>query len=250
MSSTTILPYFGDAEGEACRVAAVDAWRAQNSTYKAELDAVMETDLYQIAMSHCQPQIELYNMASGVTCLLQKSEPGHYNLTYGEFWWSDEISGDVLFDGHYDLATMFPQTSNFTEVGTVKSCLADCYTGAGSGCLEWKPLLTNYGKITREQYCQEAWGGIDTGYNMIKLCAAKAISAPSNMTQLEYVNLMRYQLSTQQECAYKNCFPDLDDAILATSCPTVTASGGFMHNLVFDFKTSFAVLLFVAWLAC
>ena len=29
----------------------------------------------------------------------------------------------------------------------------------------------------------------------------------------------------------------------------VTASGGFMHDLMFDFKTSAAVLLFVAWLS-
>ncbi|KAL3784624.1 hypothetical protein ACHAW5_003425 [Stephanodiscus triporus] len=246
-----ILPYFGGAEGEACRVAAVDAWRAQNSTLKAELDAVMETDLYQIAKSHCQPQIELYNVASGVTCLIEKSTKGQYNLTYGGFW----DDGGIYFDGDYDLATMFSQTSNFTEAGDGTPCISDCYTGTGLGCLYLKPWITNYGKITTEQYCQEAWGGIDTGYNMIKLCAAKAIGAPSNMTQLEYINIFRYQLSTQQECDYKKCFPDLDDGILSTSCPnvtgngSVTASGGFMHDLVFDFKTSAVVLLFVAWLA-
>lgn len=47
-----ILPYFGGAEGEACRVASVDAWKSdgvtgtQSTTYKGlkdDLDAVMQT---------------------------------------------------------------------------------------------------------------------------------------------------------------------------------------------------------------
>jgi hypothetical protein len=223
MSSTPNLPYFGGAEGEACRVAAVEAWRAQNSTLKAELEAVMETDLYQIAKSYCQPQIELYNVASGVVCLLEKSTEGQYNLTYGEFW----LNGNIYFDGDYDLATMFSQTSNFTQVGSMSSCLADCYTGTGSGCIELEPWLTNYGKVTTDQYCQQQWGGIDAGYNVIKLCAAKAIGAPADITMLDYVNIFRYQLSTQQDCSYKNCFPNLDGAILATILPTVTGSGSF-----------------------
>ena len=78
----------------------------------------------------------MYNRAAGVVCLLDKSMvPEKYNMTYGEFWGN----GDVYFDGDYDLATMFSQTANFTEVGDGSSCLMDCYTGAGSGCLENEP---------------------------------------------------------------------------------------------------------------
>jgi hypothetical protein len=72
----------------------------------------MQTELYQTAKSYCQPEIDLYNRAAGVVCLLDKSMvPEKYNMTYGEFWGN----GDVYFDGDNDLATMFSQTANFTE---------------------------------------------------------------------------------------------------------------------------------------
>ena len=258
-----ILPYFGGAEGEACRVAGVEAWKSDGvtgtqsnwstfdyvspATYtglKDDLDAVMQTELYQTAKSYCQPEIDLYNRAAGVVCLLDKSMvPEKYNMTYGEFWGN----GDVYFDGDYDLATMFSQTANFTEVGSSSSCLLDCYTGAGSGCLDLEPYLPNYGKVTAEQFCELEWRLIDNGYNEIKLCAAKAIAKPQNMTMLEYVNTMRYQASTQQECGYASCFPQLGDAILKTDCPTDATGSGVANG-----GGSRAVILLslvVAWLA-
>ena len=118
--SATMLPYFGGAAGEACRVAAVQAWEAQNDTKKATLDSVMQTELYQTARSYCQAELDLYNRASAVVCLLEKEKK--YDLTYNSFW----EGGAFYFDGEYDLATMFDQTQNFTEIGGFAPCLADC----------------------------------------------------------------------------------------------------------------------------
>ena len=219
LSSPSILPYFGGTDGETCRQSTVNAWKATNTPFQDELDAVISTSLYQTAKSYCQSQINMYNIASGVVCLLEEQNSNSsYNLSYGEFW----MNGNIYFDGDYDLASIFSQTSNFTMVGDTSSCLADCYTG-GPGCIDVSSYLVNYGQVSVEQYCNLQWGQIDTMYNEIKLCAAKAIGNPSSttgMTQLEYVNEFRYQLATQQECSYKSCFPELDNAIVATSCPT------------------------------
>lgn len=264
LSSPSILPYFGGTDGETCRQSTVNAWKATNTPFHDELDAVISTTLYQTAKSYCQSQIDLYNIASGVVCLLEEQNSNsNYNLSYGEFW----MNGNIYFDGDYDLASMFSQTANFTNVGDASSCLADCYTG-GPGCIDLAPWLVNYGQVSVEQYCSLQWGQIDTMYNEIKLCAAKAIGNPSNMTQLEYVNEFRYQLATQQECSYKSCFPELDNAIVATSCPSITTNpptneptpvidppreiptinnGVYGHGAVTDL-TSIIILLVGTWL--
>ena len=220
-----ILPYFGGTAGEACRLAAVAYWEKQNTTFQQELNEVMMTDLYKTAKSYCQPQIDSYNIASGVVCVLQQKLKGDYNMTYGQFW----QEGNVYFDGDYDLATMFSQTSNFTLVGGISTCFADCYTGVGPGCDEFKSFIPNYGKVSIQDYCSLAWGGIDTQYNEIKLCAAKAIGEPSNtnLTKLDYVNIFRYQSATQKQCAYQYCYPVLGEEITNTSCPSnKTSSSG------------------------
>ena len=174
----TILPYFGGEAGEVCRVGVVSEWESQSTTTKSELQFVMETELYQKAKLMCELEIESYNRASGIVCLLEQDE--NYfdgNLTYNTFWSGSEEGGGFYFDGSYDLATMFAQTTNFTELGAGANCLADCYTGLGPGCNELysQGWLTNYGKIPVDQYCDEQWFGIDNAYNAIKLCAAKAI---------------------------------------------------------------------------
>lgn len=230
-------------------------------TLVEELDAVMMTEpLFQIAKSYCQSQIDAYNVAAGVVCLLEANSAGKYNMTYNEFW----EQGAALYDGDYNLALLFSPwyspTANFTEVGTLSTCVVDCYTGEGSGCDEWKSWLTNYGKITREQVCSLEYSRLDGEFNNVELCAAMAVANPTNMSKLEYVNTLRYESAVQKECVYKACFPELDDAVLATPCPTtttttttgVTSSGGFRHGVVSDLKMSDAVLLFsllVAWLA-
>ena len=206
-----ILPYFGGAEGEACRVAGIKAWKsdivtgtqsnwstfvppATHKGLKDDLDAVMQTELYQTAKSYCQPEINLYNRAAGVVCLLEKSMmPEKYNMTYGKVWGN----GDLCFDGNYNLTTMFSQTANFTEVGDSISCLMDCYTGTSSGCFELGPYSPNVGKVMAEQFCKLEWRLINNGYKEIEFCAAKAIAKPQNTTMLKYVNTMHYQVSTQ-----------------------------------------------------
>jgi hypothetical protein len=259
----TILPYFGGEAGEICRVGVVSEWELQNTTTKITLQSVMETDLYQQAKLMCEPEIESYNRASGIVCLLEQDE--NYfegNLTYNTFW-SDE-GGGFYFDGLYDLATMFAQTSNFTELGAGANCLADCYTGLGPGCNELysEGWLTNYGKIPVDQYCDEQWFGIDNGYNAIKLCAAKAIggdddddddddntnyndddaNANSTLsssssggddeldekfqpTKKDMVSFFEQTQFTEGQCAYKYCNIPLANAIEELVCdPAVNIS--------------------------
>ena len=131
----------------ACRVAVVTAWKEKNTTIQAALDAIMSTDLFKTAQSHCQAEIERYNRASGVVCLLDKESSYAYEFTYNSFWGSDD---GYYFDGDYDLATMFPQTANFTKIGDFAPCLADCYTGLGNGCELFKSQgwMTNYGNAS------------------------------------------------------------------------------------------------------
>ena len=181
---------------------------------------------------------------------MQEQLKGDYNQSYAEFWGN----GNIYFDGDYDLATMFPQTSNFTQVGGSSTCLADCYTGLGPGCDEYKSWLTNYGTVPAEDYCLLSWGNIDTQYNEIKLCAAKAIgdTSNSNLTKLEYVNIFRYQAVTQKQCRYQYCYPLLGGAITATECPSNssgvnTASTSSAENRVTS--KGFVLLLLFGWLA-
>ncbi|KAL3797448.1 LOW QUALITY PROTEIN: hypothetical protein ACHAW5_004467 [Stephanodiscus triporus] len=176
-------------------------------------------------------------------------------MTYNEFW----EQGAALYDGDYDLALLFSPwyspTANFTEVGTLSTCVVGCYTGEGSGCDEWKSWLTNYGKSRGNSL---EYSRLDGEFNNVQLCAAMAVANPTNMSKLEYVNTLRYESAVEKECVYKACFPELGDAVLATSCPTttittgVTSSGGFSYGVVSDLKMRAAVLLFsllVAWLA-
>ena len=93
----SILPYFGGTAGEECRVATVDKWKAQNSTLKTTLDAIIVTDLYKTVSSYCQNEIDLYNRASGTVCLLEKDKD--YNLTYETFWDPSGGGGGFYFDG-------------------------------------------------------------------------------------------------------------------------------------------------------
>ena len=69
---------------------------ATHKGLKDDLDAAMQMELYQTAKSYCQPEIDLYNRAAGVVCLLEKSMmPEKYNMTYGEVWGNE----DLYFDG-------------------------------------------------------------------------------------------------------------------------------------------------------
>jgi hypothetical protein len=248
-----MLPYFGGAAGEACRVAAVAAWEAQNSTQKQNLEAVMSTELFQTAASYCQPQIDMYNQASAVVCLLERQN--NYSVTYAAFW----EGGDFFFDGAYDLASMFAPTANFTQIGGFATCGADCYTGIGSGCDGLSPDLwmTNYGKISVEEYCDTRWAGIDAGYLAVKLCAAKAIAQPaedSGISKEDYVETFQFVQATEGECVYKFCSPSLSDAIEASICPSddptdTSRSDTFMY-MYFDPKWMAVATAVLVWLFC
>ena len=229
--SQTIIPL-------ACRVAVVTAWKEKNTTIQAALDAVMSTDLFKTAQSHCQAEIEMYNRASGVVCLLDKESGYDYEFTYNSFWGSDD---GYYFDGDYDLATMFPQTANFTKIGDFAPCLADCYTGLGNGCDLYKSQgwMTNYGKVPTSEYCDMHWAAIDNGYNAIKLCAAQAVANPSiDNTQEEgkikedIVSAFQIVQATEGECAYKYCNKPVADAIESTICPNASPTSGSSSNNV------------------
>lgn len=98
-SSSAILPYFGGTEGEACRLLALEGWKERaDTTLKTELDAVMNTDLYKKAQAHCKPEIELYNRASAVVCLLQRTTD--YPIGYNEFW----MGGAYFYDVSVEIA--------------------------------------------------------------------------------------------------------------------------------------------------
>ena len=73
------------------------------------------------------------------------------------------------------------------------TCLADCYTGLGEAC-EYKDLdwfKSSYGTVSKEDYCNYQWAGIDNGYNDLKVCAAKAIANPTAIMKRAYVNSYR-----------------------------------------------------------
>jgi len=104
----TELPYFGGEEGELCRIAAIEKMEKdeKNKVKKDVLHAIMQTDLYREAADRCGAEIELYDRASGLVCLLEKES--NYNTTYAKFWGGDNTDyGYVYYDGAFDLATMF-----------------------------------------------------------------------------------------------------------------------------------------------
>ena len=226
----SILPWFGGAEGDACRLGVVTSWKEKNTTEKAYLDEVMSTDLYIKAQAMCTAEIELYNRASGVVCLLEKESNNPYEFTYNTFWESGGPSnGGYYFDGNYDLATMFAQTANFTQVGKIVPCQADCYTGMGNGCdaLQSEGWLINYGKIPTKEYCDMHWAGIDNAFYAIRLCAAQAIANPSpNNTQIEgqskddIVSAFEAMMYTNVDCAYQYCNTPVSTAIESVVCPS------------------------------
>ena len=229
----SILPWFGGTEGDACRLGVVTSWKEKNTTEKAYLDEVMSTDLYIKAQAMCTAEIELYNRASGVVCLLEKESNYPYEFTYNTFWESGGPSnGGYYFDGDYDLATMFAQTANFTQVGNIVTCVADCYTGMGNGCdaLQSEGWLINYGKIPTKEYCDMHWASIDNAYSAIKLCAARAIANPSpNNTKLEGQSkddiIVSAFESTNGECAHQYCNTPVSKAIESIVCPSSSPVG-------------------------
>mmetsp|Transcript_3298 Transcript_3298/g.4885 ORF Transcript_3298/g.4885 Transcript_3298/m.4885 type:complete len:257 (+) Transcript_3298:143-913(+) len=228
MNESSILPYFSGAAGEACRAAAVSKWVEASTPLKLQLDAVMTTDLFQMVKSRCQSQIDLYNEAAAMVCLLETTEGPPW--TYDEFWAAEpdqNSNGAIYFDGDYDLATMFGQTQNFTDIGSAAVCLADCYTGLGPGCDVFKEQgwMVNYGKVSVANYCDMQWAGIDNGYNAIKLCASKAIANPDTITKEEFVNNFRSIQATEQQCWYKYCYPALATQIEDQVCTMTTTSG-------------------------
>ena len=219
--------YFPGEEGEQCRSNLVKEWLSTgegdrtslNPNYddgatKERLDNVMSTELYKRAKDKCGAEIELYNRASGVVCLLESQ--ASYDLNYTDFW----MGGAYFLDGEFDLATMFKYTANFTQIVIDPGfCLADCYFGSkygGETCADNKSWMKNYGKITLEQYCTMEWGRIDQAYFSLKLCAAEAIAAPSDeegMSKSEYVGQMQEKVVTNSICKYRYCDSDVYDYI-------------------------------------
>ena len=104
----TDLPYFGGEEGEKCRTTALKKFEKDESV-KVKRDAllaIMASDLYRKAADYCGAEIQLYNRASGLVCLLE--EESNFHTTYGNFWGlGNSVYGAVFYDGAYDLATMF-----------------------------------------------------------------------------------------------------------------------------------------------
>ena len=256
-----ILPYFGGTVGETCRMTAIEAWKSLQDATKGTLDTIIEgNELYALAQARCQPEIEMYNRAAAVVCLLEqeqqtKTDTGGaaYPFTYGSFW--GPKYGGYTLDGAYDLASMFPQTNNFTQVGGYAPCLADCYTGLGDGCALYQSQgwLTNFGQVPVQDYCELQWAGIDNGYNAIKLCAAEAIAVantapleqlstgvsnststtttipvtPTNKTtttKQDIVEAFQVVQATEGECAYKYCRPTVAAAIENSVCPSTNTN--------------------------
>lgn len=201
------LPYFGGAEGELCRTTAVQQFE-NDETIKVKREkifAVMQTDLYRKAADQCGAEMEIYDRASGLVCLLEKESS--YNTTYASFWGgSNTYYGYVYYDGAYDLATMFEYTFNFTAVGSDIGCLADCYTGLGDSCNALETWLTYSGTICKEQYCSLQWAEIDEAYHALRVCASREIAEPSDgMTKEEYVNKARANQLSSNLCGFDIC---------------------------------------------
>ena len=214
--------YFPGEEGEKCRISALKEWLStgegdrtslnpnyEDGVTKERLDNIMSTELYKRAKDKCSAEIELYNRASGVVCLLESQ--ASYDLDYADFW----MGGPYYLDGEFDLATMFQYTANFTQIALDPDmCMADCYLGGevgGQTCEVHKVWMKNYGKITLKQFCDMEWGRIDQAYFSLKLCAAEAIGAPTStsgeegMSKSEYVGQMQAQEVTYSICKYRYC---------------------------------------------
>ena len=199
--------YFPGDEGEKCRSNLVKEWLStgegdraslnpnyEDGVTKERLENTMATELYKRARDKCGAEIELYNRASGVVCLLESQ--ASYALNYTDFW----MGGPYYLDGDFDLAAMFRYNANFTQIALEPTlCMADCYLGGevgGQTCEVNKVWMKNYGKISLEQYCNMEWGRIDMAFFSLKLCAAEAIGSPTStsdegMSKSEYVGQMQ-----------------------------------------------------------
>mmetsp|Transcript_1566 Transcript_1566/g.2654 ORF Transcript_1566/g.2654 Transcript_1566/m.2654 type:complete len:259 (-) Transcript_1566:239-1015(-) len=201
----TDLPYFGGEEGEKCRTAALKKFEKDQSVKvkRDTLRAIMATDLFREAADYCVAEIQLYDRASSLVCLLE--EESNYNTTYSRFWGGDNSDyGYVYYDGEYDLATMMEYTQNFTILSSNVGCLADCYLG-GDGCTELENWLTYSGTICKEQYCSLQWGEIDEAYHALRVCASKAIAVPKDGDKEAYVDATHSNQVTSNLCAFKMC---------------------------------------------
>mmetsp|Transcript_22023 Transcript_22023/g.36020 ORF Transcript_22023/g.36020 Transcript_22023/m.36020 type:complete len:181 (+) Transcript_22023:214-756(+) len=174
----------------------------------------MASDLYRKAANHCGAEIQLYNRASGLVCLLE--EESNFHTTYGNFWGlGNSVYGAVFYDGVYDLATMFGYTQNFTTLGFNVECLLDCYRGGGS-CAEFERWLPDSGAICNRQFCSLQWGEIDEAYHALRLCASKAIAVPKDGDKEAYVNATHSMQVTSNSCAFNYCEDfEIQDFVLA-----------------------------------
>jgi len=203
--TATDLPFFGGEQGNACRRAALEKFKNDESIQvkKDALLAIMATDLYHTAVERCGPEIQMYDRASGLVCLLE--EESSYNTTYASFWGGDNSDyGYVYYDGAYDLATMMEYTLSFTVLSSNVGCLADCYLG-GDGCTELENWLTYSGTICKEQFCSLKWGEIDEAYHALRVCAVKAIAQPTAGDKDEYVSATHSNQVTSNLCAFNYC---------------------------------------------
>jgi len=233
-----------------CTDPMMEAWLAENTMLKQDLDAVMLFPQYQLAAEACADEIQAYNDATEVSCKKNK-ELGIWN--YGDYWvmtvWPSmamnqpSTNGAPYNDGAYDLATMFGGSANFTvlEPGNLPTleqfesfCLSDCYLG-GPGC-EWimdvvpppefgiPDLFIKDGmpKITVEQYCASGIHEADVAFMNMKVCAAKAISAtPVNgMTTEEMLAAIEAHAANSMSCSLARCAESTTTESEASDVPT------------------------------
>ena len=212
MGSSVELPYFGGEEGRGCVLKHLEKFQASQSPKKEELASVMASDLYQTALSRCGGEIEVYNRAGGLVCLLE--EESSSNITYAKFWDGSDVraplteyqyTGYAYYDGEYDLATMFGYTNNFTSLAYPTTCVADCYTGEGKGCSDLAPYLPLSGTISKEQLCGLQWTEIEYAYQSLRVCASKAIANPVEVTKAEYVLTAQSRQISNNNCLFKTC---------------------------------------------
>ena len=153
--------------------------------------AIMASDSYKEARTSCAAELEIYDKVSAVVCALESE--GKYELHFSEMW------GGGLMDAQYDLASIFVETGNFTKLSTLESCIADCYTGQGDGCVDVAVFLPYYGEVSVQQYCSLNWSGMDEAYMSLKICTAKAIGKE------EHVGLYQKQQRENDKCSYEYC---------------------------------------------
>ena len=217
-----IPPYFGGSKGEALRLAAVQAWEAQNSTYYQQLSSIMATDTYKIAASYCRNFINHYNEVSAAVMYLEdQAKPA---VTYEDFWGL----GASVVDGAYDFASHFIYYANFTAVYSRVSCLADCYVapGGGDGCASLVDYYPNVGTISPDTYCSLQWDLIDQGFNKLKICGAKAIGGSPTLDRPKMARDFQLETFEQQYCHFDYCQP----ANPTEACPTEVGGSEKLFN--------------------